>query len=370
MLYTCRKAHLADIEQLVSLEHECFDTDLISRRQFRHLLSRANGVVLVAVTDERVVGDLVVLFNRATSTARIYSVAVSRQARGKGVARQLVAAAEAVAWERERAWMRLEVRTDNLASIRLFESLGYHRFGEHRDYYADQAGAWRYEKTLRPNTDIELRQMPYYRQSLDFTCGPAALMMAMSALSPEIVPSRKLELRLWREATTIFLTSGHGGCGPYGLALAAVNRGFKVEIYVSDAGVHFIDSVRDPEKKRVLALVQEDMQEQIEELGVSVRNETLNPQQLRSHFQTGAVPLALLSSWQIYEAKVPHWVVITGFDDHFVYVNDPYVDSEKGETEVDSINMPIANHTFQHIARYGRRSLRAIVLVSQAEANE
>ena len=100
---------------------------------------------------------------------------------------------------------------------------------------------------------------------------------------------------------------------------------------------------------------------------MAIHHEELAPQQLRAYFQAGAIPLALLSSWQIYEAKVPHWVVISGFDDHFVFVNDPFVDEEKGETELDSINMPIANDTFHHIARYGRRALRAIVLVSRPQ---
>ena len=113
------------------------------------------------------------------------------------------------------------------------------------------------------------------------------------------------------------------------LGLAAARRGFGVEIYVTDSGVHFVDSVRDPGKKEVIALVQEDMREQLQELGVAIHHEELDPQQLRARFQTGAIPLALLSSWQIYEAKVPHWVVISGFDDHFVYVNDPFVDDER-----------------------------------------
>ena len=190
---SCREAKLIDIDQLVALEQMCFDSDRISRRQFRHLVSRGNAVVLVAELEGQLLGDVVVLFNRATSTARIYSIAVDRQTRGQGIASQLVRAAEGAAWARQRAWMRLEVRKDNVASIKLFEALGYHRFGEHRHYYDDQSDAWRYEKTLRPTTGIDLQSIPYYRQSLDFTCGPAALMMAMHALEPAIEPSRKLE---------------------------------------------------------------------------------------------------------------------------------------------------------------------------------
>ena len=362
---TCRTARLDDLPALEALEARCFDSDRISRRQLRHLITRANAKVLVAVCDGELLGDVVVLFNRATSTARLYSIAVSPDARGKGVARLLVNKAEAVAWSHHRAWIRLEVRKDNSASIGLFESLGYHRFGQYHHYYEDHADAWRYEKTLRGIQQPELTPIPYYRQSLDFTCGAASLMMAMHALKPEIVPDRKLELRLWREATTIFMTSGHGGCGPYGLALAAAQRGFKVEVYVSEGGVHFIESVRSEEKKLVMTQVQEDMEQQLLELGVPIHKAELSTDQLREHFQAGAIPLALISSWQIYEARVPHWVVITGFDDYFVYVNDPYVDSERGETELDSINTPIATEMFHHIARYGRRALRAIVLVSR-----
>src|SRR3546814_2094248 len=44
---------------------------------------------------------------------------------------------------------------------------------------------------------------------------------------------RALEIRIWREATTIFMTSGHGGCDPYGLAVAANRRGFHAKVYVS-----------------------------------------------------------------------------------------------------------------------------------------
>ena len=75
---SCRTATLADVDRLVALEQQCFDSDRISRRQFRHLLGRANAVVLVIERDGQLLGDVVVLFNRATSTARIYSIAVDQ----------------------------------------------------------------------------------------------------------------------------------------------------------------------------------------------------------------------------------------------------------------------------------------------------
>ncbi|MCL1487420.1 MAG: peptidase C39 family protein [Marinobacter sp.] len=70
------------------------------------------------------------------------------------------------------------------------------------------------------------RRYPYYPQTTEFTCGPAALIMAMAALNQQQSLTTLEELKIWREATTIFMLSGHGGCGPHGLALAAWHRGF------------------------------------------------------------------------------------------------------------------------------------------------
>jgi ribosomal protein S18 acetylase RimI-like enzyme/predicted double-glycine peptidase len=362
---TIRPAGKPDLAALVALEEAAFDQDRISRRQFRHLLTRANAAVLLALDAHgRTLGDVVLLFSRGTATARLYSIAVHPQARGRGVARALVEAAEAEAWRRERAWMRLEVRKDNRASLGLFESLGYRRFGEHADYYADRMAAWRYEKPLDDRLKPPLARVPYYRQTLDFTCGPAALIMAMKALDPGLRPDRMLELRLWREATTIFMTSGHGGCGPFGLALAAARRGFRVEVIVSEPGVQMIETVRNPEKKEVMALVQADMARELDELGVPVKFSAVSLALLEERYAAGAVPIVLISSWQIYEEKSPHWVVVTGFDEHFVYVNDPFVDEDEGEVTADSINMPIGREQFDRMSRYGRKGLQATVFIS------
>jgi hypothetical protein len=199
---------------------------------------------------------------------------------------------------------------------------------------------------------------------LEFTCGPAALIMAMKTLDPTLEPDRILELRLWREATTIFMTAGHGGCGPFGLALAAHRRGFAVEVIVSDPGVHMVDSVRSKEKKEVMTLVQADMKAEIAERGIPVHYRSMSLAELEERFHAGAVPVVLISSWQIYEEKSPHWVVITGFDEHFVYAHDPFVDEEEGEVITDSIDMPIGREQFDRMTRYGRRGLQAAVLVS------
>ncbi len=360
-----REAALSDIASLVRLEEASFETDRLSRRQFRYMLTRARARILLAEdTQGGLLGYVLVLFSRGTSVARLYSIAVAQAARGQGVARALVAAAEAAAWEQDRAYMRLEIRRDNLASQTLFEGTGYRRFGVLSDYYEDHMEALRYEKTLAPDLKPELQRVPFYEQTLDFTCGPSSLMMAMQALRPNLVLDRTLELRIWREATTIFMTSGHGGCGPFGLALAARRRGFAVEVFINDPGVPLVDSVRSPEKKEVMRLVHEDMQDEVRRLGIPVRYETLGLDHLAERFDAGAVPIVLISSYRIYKEKFPHWVVVTGFDVHFVYVHDPFVDYENGESTLDSINMPIQREEFSRMSRYGRVGLQAVLLIA------
>lgn len=362
-----RLATLQDLNALSSLEERCFTSDRISRRQFRYLLSKGNAITLLALQHEKLVAYVTLLFSKATSMARLYSIAVGPEALRSGIGKALVLGAEAIAIERKVITLRLEIRLDNLPSQRLFESLAYRPFDRIHDYYEDHSEAIRYEKSLAPQFKSKVRSIPYYQQTLDFTCGPAALMMAMKAHHSDQVFSRSEEIRLWREATTIFMTSGHGGCSPYGLALAASQRGFRAEVYTNDQGVLFVNSVRSPDKKEVMRIVQEDMIKQMHARNIPIHFNTLRGPDLGDIFAAGGIPIMLISSYAIYGEKHPHWVAANGCDADFVYVNDPFVDIDAGESVIDSINMPIPLKTFNKMARYGRAGLTAEVIIYPQE---
>ena len=358
-----RCATLDDIPDLLTVETQCFTTDRLSRRSFRHLLTRGNAVTLLDEHDGRLRGYVLLLFSRSASIARLYSIAVHPDFARRGVGNRLLESAEAAALDRDCVSMRLEIRRDNPASLALFRRHGYRQFKEVLDYYQDHMTALRFEKRLVPHLQTELVTTPYYRQTLDFTCGPAALMMAMKALDPAIELNRTLELRLWREATTIFMTSGHGGCGPYGLALSAYRRGFDLEIHVNEDGIFLVDSVRSPEKKEVMRLVQEDWIEELRHLPIPIQRGSLGVDELRKKNEAGGIPVVLISSYRIYGERFPHWVVVTGFDDHHVYVHDPLVNVDQGATIADSVNLPIPHREFQRMARYGKAAQKAVLIL-------
>lgn len=349
-----RNATLEDVPSLLALEEKCFESDRISARSFRHLIRRGNATFLVEAQDGIIRGYFLVLYHRGTSLARLYSAAVSPEHRGAGIGAALLRAVEGAAIVRGAVSIRLEVRADNHVAIQMYHRYGYRKFAYETDYYEDHQDAIRMEKLLVPHLAPGRSRVPYYRQTLDFTCGPACLLMAMQALSADEEASRVRELRLWREATTIFMTSGIGGCGPLGMALAAWRRGFDVAVSLSHPTDMFIDTVRSSEKKEVIRLVEADMLRQAQETSIEFHERAFSVDELKSEIAGGSIPVILISSYRFTGSRQPHWVVIADADERFFYVHDPYVDIEEGRTETDCIGIPVICEEFERMTRLGR----------------
>ena len=358
-----RAAGLQDLDALVRLEEQAFQTDRISRRSFRRFLHGSNDHLLV-VEDRAVLGYILLLRRQGTRLARIYSICVDPASRGRGLAEQLIRAGEDAVRSAGSAYVRLEVRRDNETAIRLYRRLGYRVFDAIPDYYEDGAEALRLEKRIRFYTGSRSDFfIPYYSQSTPFTCGPACLMMAMNAVGGPLPADQREELRIWREATTIYMTSGHGGCGPQGLALAAHHRGFGVEMFLNDDGVLFLDGVRDERKKQVLSVVHEDYRQQVEAAQIPVDHRPLTVASMERALAARKVPVVLISSWQLTQEKAPHWVVVAAIDEDFVYIHDPEIKRDREETETDKQNLPIDRSAFTRMARFGQWATRAALLI-------
>jgi ribosomal-protein-alanine acetyltransferase len=143
-----RLAERTDLPALLHLEEECFAQDRMSERSFRQLLAAPSAAWLVAERNGALLGYALLLLRRGAAVARLYSLAISGQARGQGVGSGLLERIEALAVQRDCTRLRLEVRIDNAVAIGLYERRGYRCFGRSAGFYEDGGDAWRYEKTI------------------------------------------------------------------------------------------------------------------------------------------------------------------------------------------------------------------------------
>ncbi len=356
-----------DWPALCELEDASFPGDRISARSWRALVVSPSATVTIAressssVGSSRIVGAAVVLQRAGTSVARLYSIAIAAHMRGRGVSSALLEDATQRMRDAGAAVLRLETRLDNIAAQHLFVRSGFVQRGRKAGYYEDGEDALLYQKSLwslgASERDAAL-SAPYYGQTLDFTCGPCALLMAMAALDPATPLDRAAEIRIWREATTVFMAAGHGGCGPHGLALAAERRGFHTTVHAPGGQAMFIESVRDVRKKEVIQLVEADFRSELASTQARMVSTSMTAAQLVDHLHQGRVPIVLISLWRLHGEKGPHWVVVTGFDGHVFRILDPMVAPAAGDP-----HMTITVEEFHRITRYGRRRQTAAVVI-------
>jgi len=139
----------ADIPALLALEQRSFTTDRLSRERFRHWIQAANATFLIGVdSSNEVAGYALILYRRNSRKARLYSIVVSEQYRGHGLAQRLLDAGEMASKERGCSSLFLEVRPDNHRAIHLYQQRGYQKRGILHAFYEDGADALRFEKNL------------------------------------------------------------------------------------------------------------------------------------------------------------------------------------------------------------------------------
>ncbi|MDX1706647.1 ribosomal protein S18-alanine N-acetyltransferase [Pseudidiomarina sp.] len=369
LLTRASREHLDALERI---ETASFITDRISRRSFRRFIDQDIGDFQVLLSDGEVVGYYIVLYRQATQLARLYSLAVAPEHRRRGFGTKLLDAAENDADERHCLFMRLEVKTDNFVAQAMYHKAGYYDMEIRAEYYEDDSDALVLQKLL-PSFELPegsngtQRLVPYRTQTTDFTCGPASLLMAMAYFDIPSNDAHYEELEIWREATTIFMTSGHGGCGPHGLARAALKRGMQVTLHVSVDGPLLLDSVRNNDKKQVMARIQEYDIASLKEAGVPIVVGDYTVSQLIADLNNGKLVVALISTYVFDESKAPHWVLICAADDNYVYINDPDQDTFPWQSAANRQYLPIPIATFRRAFGFGRRKQKAALVLEKSD---
>lgn len=357
-----RPGELADVEALLDLENQVFSTDRITRRGLRRFLASPTASLLVAEHDARLAGYALVLFRPNSSVARLYSVAVRPQLEGRGVGSALIAACEETAHQRSCTHLRLEVNETNSRAIARYRKSGYELFGRHLDYYDDHANALRFEKRLAPAPGL-FQAPPYFHQSSEFTCGTACMMMALAWANPGWRPEPELEFKLWRDATTILMASGPGGCEPYGIAVTLKRQGLLPEIHVSQPGPYFLETVRSENDRRIMSNVQAGFQREAGELRVPTHLTPLSESAFMEAFDMGASALVLVSGYRMVRRRIPHWVFAFGREDRHILLHDPAARRDDQGRALGPETYRVPWTKFDNMMRLNRENLRAAVVV-------
>ena len=147
--FRLRPAQLSDLDALLALENATFTSDLLSRRRMRHWIEADNGIFVVAVDKSGTIAGSTLLFTpRDSDSARLYSLAIAKAARGQGLGSRLIRELEKRSRKAGFKRIHLEVAHDNTAARSLYEKLGYRQVRSIPAFYEDGKDAWRMEKAL------------------------------------------------------------------------------------------------------------------------------------------------------------------------------------------------------------------------------
>jgi ribosomal protein S18 acetylase RimI-like enzyme len=359
-----RTAERRDLDALMELERRVFATDRLSRRSFRHFLASPTAHVLVAEENGNgLAGAAILLFRPRSAAARLYSIAVAPHMSGRGVAAMLLDAAEDAALARDRRSIRLEVHHTNHAAIARYRKSGYRQFGRHAGYYQDGGDALRFEKRLTPRLPALKAAPPYFHQTTEFTCGPACMLMALAWADPKFKPAPVLEFDLWRQSTTIFMSSGPGGCGPYGMAVTLKQHGLVPELYVSHHGPYFLEAARSVAKRRAMQVTQDAFRREAKALGIETHLTPVNESVLMRAFDAGSVAIVLVSGYHMVARGRPHWIFAFGRDRRRVLMHDPAaIRDEQGMAHAPE-TYAVPWSAFEPMTRLGRERLSAAIVI-------
>ena len=149
-----RQAKLSDVPAISRIENESFDAPWSAKEITKDVTSGGNIYFAVAMDENECMGFAEM--RSVAGEAQIYNIAVSSEARGRGIGeallRHLIEKAESIGCSA----VDLEVRAGNDAALGLYEKLGFKEVGRRRKYYSGKEDAILMDLDIR-KVEIEVQ---------------------------------------------------------------------------------------------------------------------------------------------------------------------------------------------------------------------
>lgn len=153
------EATLANLEELMRIERQCFTGEAFTREQIAILLKSPDAIGLLARIDGEVAGFIIGGIQRhvMTKIGHIYTIDVAVKHRRRGIGVKLLNEMEKTFSKRGAKTSVLEVRVDNQAARQLYKKQGYLEAEELHNYYSKGIHGLRLVKQL------ESKRSPFVR---------------------------------------------------------------------------------------------------------------------------------------------------------------------------------------------------------------
>lgn len=140
---------LSELDELWQLDLRCFvDGEAYERETFRYLLSSPNTIARQIRSEHDEMTAFIVAVIEMDGVGHITTIGVAPEFQRRGLARILMRDMERTLQNRGITTVRLEVRVQNTAAIRLYEQLGYVVVQRMGRYYSSGADGYMMVKSL------------------------------------------------------------------------------------------------------------------------------------------------------------------------------------------------------------------------------
>ncbi len=150
---TIRRASLKDLDELYTIEVECFGNEAFSKRKIEQSIKSSDFINLVAVSNGQPAGFIIGYIEtlKDKNQGHIYTLDVKPKYRQKGIGFGLLEAAERFFVQNGVDSCHLEVKADNMPARRLYMKHGYRISAFLKNYYGLGADGLRLAKDLGTN---------------------------------------------------------------------------------------------------------------------------------------------------------------------------------------------------------------------------
>jgi uncharacterized protein YvpB len=171
-------------------------------------------------------------------------------------------------------------------------------------------------------------EIPNYAQSEEFTSSAACAMMVLKYVNKNFKSKKEEEFNIWKEAVSGSVWHG----SRYGLAYALAKRGAKPEIIstnIKDEGYEKKLAVYEGINLDTLKSSFNEIRDRVKDMKISEEHGQVTVSAIKKAINSNKIPIVLVNANVInpYLEASPHWVVVKGYDEDTLYVNDPYSDS-------------------------------------------